>query len=182
MTTSQQVIDETVKWIEDVVVGCNFCPFASRVLKKQSVEYKVEFSADLSVGLEAVLKIAEMLDNESEIETSFLIFPNTYQRFDQYLLLFAKAEKCMTKKGYEGIYQMASFHPLYQFANVEIDDPANYTNRSIYPMIHFLREKSIDTALKSYPSPENIPKRNINFARDKGLAYMMMLRDTCIKK
>jgi hypothetical protein len=88
----------------------------------------------------------------------------------------------LIKNGYEGVYQVASFHPLYLFAGSDEKDAANYTNRSVYPMLHLLRESSIDKALESYIDPENIPVRNIEFARKKGLVYMKMLRDTCMDK
>jgi hypothetical protein len=112
------------------------------------------------------------------IETSFLIFPRAFSKFDDYLYLLSLAESFLKKKGYEGVYQVASFHPLYLFAGSDENDPANYTNRSIYPMLHLLREESIDKALENYNDPENIPERNINFAREKGLVYMKMLRDS----
>ena len=82
--------------------------------------------------------------------------------------------------GYDGIYQIASFHPEYCFADSTIDDPANYTTRSIYPMLHLLREESISRALKHYKDPEGIPVANVNYAREKGLVYMQMLRASCI--
>ena len=175
--TSEQIIDRTKKWITDVVIGCNLCPFAANVVKQQSVFYKVELSTDMGTCLTSFECEMERLDNDATIETSFLIFPNTFKKFDDYLHLVSLAEKLLKKKGYEGIYQVASFHPLYLFADSEENDPANYTNRAIYPMLHLLREESIDKALAHYKSPESIPARNMNFAREKGLAYMKMLRD-----
>jgi len=112
---------------------------------------------------------------------TFLIFPGSFKQFDEYLDMVALAEKLVKQHGYEGIYQLASFHPLYLFADSSPDDPANYTNRSVYPMLHLLREESIDKALAHYDKPENIPVRNISFAREKGLVYMKMLRDACLK-
>jgi uncharacterized protein len=120
------------------------------------------------------------MDEEKDIETSFLILPNAVEKFDDYLYLVSDAEDLLIEKGYEGIYQLASFHPLYKFANSEEKDAANYTNRSIYPMLHLLREASIDKALENYRNPEGIPDININFAREKGLVYMKMLRDSCL--
>lgn len=174
---SEQIIGRTNKWIIDVVIGCNFCPFAANVVKQQTIFYKVEESAEVAICLDSVVHEMERLDNDSAIETSFLIFPNAFQQFDDYLELVSLAEKKLKRNGYEGIYQLASFHPLYLFANSDEDDPANYTNRSIYPMLHLLREESIDKALANYKDPESIPVRNINFAKEKGLAYMKMLRD-----
>jgi uncharacterized protein len=75
---------------------------------------------------------------------------------------------------------VASFHPDYCFEGSDENDAANYTNRSIYPMLHLLREESLERALETFPNPENIPNRNINFARKKGLAYMKLLREQCM--
>ena len=93
----------------------------------------------------------------TKINTSFLIFEHAFQQFDDYLDLVALAEKLLKQQGYEGIYQVASFHPRYRFANTKIDDAANYTNRSVYPMLHLLREDLVEQAcyiiqiLKKYP-------------------------------
>lgn len=174
---SERIICRTNKWIIDVVIGCNFCPFAANVVKQQTIFYKVEESAEVEICLDSFVHEMERLDNDPAIETSFLIFPNAFQQFDDYLELVSLAEKKLKRNGYEGIYQLASFHPLYLFANSDEDDPANYTNRSIYPMLHLLKEESIDKALANYKDPESIPVRNINFAKEKGLAYMKMLRD-----
>jgi len=180
MITSEQVILHTKKWISDVVIGCNFCPFAAQVIKRKTVFYKVETSIDVTVCLESFLQEVTRLDDESDIETSFLIFPNNFKTFDSYLDLVSVAEKLLKQKGYNGIYQLASFHPQYRFADAPDNDAANYTNRSIYPMLHLLRESSIDKALEHYDNPEAIPDKNINFAREKGNVYMKMLRDSCI--
>lgn len=181
MAGSQQIIDETKKWINDVVVGCNFCPFAGNVVKQQSVHYQVETSSDLNICMDSFSAETTRLDDDIDIETSFLIFPNAFGSFDDYLDLVSLAERSLKQNGYEGIYQLASFHPFYLFADATENDAANYTNRSVYPMLHLLREESIDKALEHYKDPENIPGRNINFAREKGLVYMKMLRDACLK-
>jgi hypothetical protein len=182
MFTSPEIIEQTKKWIRDVVVGCNFCPFAAATLKKDSIRYEVESSEVAGVCLQAFLDATRRLDEAPEIETVFLIFPNSFQQFEDYLTLVDNAENLLIENGYEGIYQVASFHPLYLFDGSGEKDAANYTNRSIYPMLHLLREASIDQALELYPDPENIPGRNIAFARQKGLVYMKMLRDTCLQK
>jgi hypothetical protein len=91
-----------------------------------------------------------------------------------------KSEKLLIKENYDGVYQIASFHPDYCFAGEDENDPANYTNRSIYPMLHILREESLTKALSLYPNPELIPQKNIDFARQKGLQYMQILRATCL--
>jgi len=180
MITTEQVIEHTKKWITDVVIGCNFCPFAAQVIKRNTVFYKVEPSTDTATCLESLLQEVTRLDEDDTIETSFLVFPNSFKTFHSYLDLVSVAEKLLKQKGYNGIYQLASFHPQYRFADAPDDDAANYTNRSVYPMLHLLRESSIDKALEHYDNPEAIPGKNIDFARKKGNVYMKMLRDSCI--
>ncbi len=180
MDSDQLIIGQTTAWITDVVVGCNFCPFAANVIKQQTVHYQVENGTTMPICLEALVRELSRLDNEINIETIFLIFPNSFSQFEDYLDLVSGAETLLLENGYEGIYQLASFHPLYLFANSSETDPANYTNRSVYPMLHLLREASIDKALEHYNHPEAIPDRNIDFARKKGLVYMKMLRDACL--
>jgi uncharacterized protein len=115
-------------------------------------------------------------------ETSFLILPEGFSDFLAYLDLVGLAEELLENEGFEGIYQVASFHPEYMFEGSPEDDPANYTNRSPYPMLHLLREESIEKALEHYQGdPEEIPGRNVDFAREKGIVYMKMLRDLSIK-
>ncbi len=179
MVTDEEAIEHTKKWINQVVIGCNFCPFAAAALKLQQVHYKVQQSSTAAVCLQTFLEEAMRLDADETTETSFIILPNAVNTFAAYLTLLSVAEKLLKQNGYDGVYQVASFHPLYCFKGSNNSDAANYTNRSIYPMLHLLREASIDKALKFYKSPKNIPVTNINFARQKGLAYMQLLRNAC---
>lgn len=181
MTENETIIAQTKKWITDVVIGCNFCPFAPKALKQEAIHYQVETSFRVKEILSSFLSQCMHLDNDQNIETILLILPGSYQNFEDYLQLVSQAERLIKKKGYEGIYQVASFHPLYYFANSPVNDPANFTNRSPYPMLHILREEGIEEALRSYLHPENIPENNIKFAREKGYDYMKNLRDGCLK-
>jgi uncharacterized protein len=90
------------------------------------------------------------------------------------------AEDLNAEEDYEGIYQIASFHPEYCFAGAETEDAANYTNRSVYPMLHILREDSITKALEFFQDAAGIPDRNIAFAHEKGVKYMAALRAACM--
>jgi hypothetical protein len=121
----------------------------------------------------------QRLDEDKFIETSLLIFPDAFADFEAYLNLVEMVEELLEDQDYEGIYQVASFHPDYRFSDASEDDPANFTNRSVYPMLHLLREDSLDKAIDSHPDVESIPERNVAFAREKGLAYMKLLRDSC---
>ncbi len=179
MATSHKIIGQTKKWIADVVVACHFCPFAAQVIKEQKVHYEVDTHIAVDGCMDAVLRELIRLDGDNNIETTFLIFPEAFARFDDFLDLVTLAEKLLKRKGYAGIYQLASFHPLYRFAGSTDSDAANYTNRSVYPMLHLLREASIDKALEHYKNPEDIPAANIAFAQGKGLSSMKTLRESC---
>ncbi len=172
---SEQIIAETKKWIADVVVGCNFCPFAAKELKRGSIYYEVLAGASTTTTLEAVFILLRLLDDNNNIETAFLILPDSFLSFDVYLSLVERAEQMLGKENYEGIYQVASFHPQYLFAGSTNDDPSNYTNRSPYAMLHFLRENSVSKAVDSYPAIHEVPERNIAFTKEKGLRYMQQL-------
>lgn len=174
------IIEQTTKWIRDVVIGLNFCPFAAREVKQGTVHYEICAEDEPKKALAAFLNECERLDKNPAIETSLLIFPHTFLDFNDYLDLLAMAQEVLIQKKYEGIYQVASFHPHYCFADAPQDDAANYTNRSPYPMLHLLREESIEKVLEKYPEPDQIPERNVRFAREKGAAYMKMMRDACL--
>ena len=163
-----------------MVIDLNFCPFASKALLKKSVRYIVLKDVGVKQSLEALVQEFEFLNDHEDIETTFIIFANDFVDFKVYLQLVKKAENTITKEDYDGIYQVASFHPDYCFDGSDSDDAANYTNRSIYPMLHVLREDSLTKALALYPSPELIPEHNIALARQKGLQYMQMLRAACM--
>lgn len=179
MIAAEEAIAHTQRWIKSVVIDCNFCPFAARVYTNQTIHYSVSGLQAVKDVLPLVQELFELLEEDPKTETAFLILPEGFTDFDDYLSLVKKADRLLVKAGYEGIYQVASFHPAYCFQDANEDDPANYTNRSPYPMLHFLREESIEKALKFFPHPETIPEKNVDFARSKGLPYMQMLLSAC---
>ena len=180
MDSAEDIVRQTKKWVNDVVAGCNFCPFVAKEIRQNSIHYQVENAVDLPRSLQAVLNECKRMDTEN-IETVLLIFANGFKTFDAYLELVALAETILKKENYEGIYQLASFHPQYVFAGAPVNDPANYTNRSVYPMLHLLREDRIEEALARYAHPEQIPEKNIAFARSKGIDYMRSLLEDCAR-
>ncbi len=173
-------ITNTVNWIKKVVIGCNFCPFAAKALAKKSVRYIIIETTDFKTALTALANEFEFLNNNENIETTFIIFSEGFSDFLQYLDLVDKGERLLTKEDYEGVYQLASFHPQYLFVGSDENDAANYTNRSPYPMLHILREDSITKALGNFDDPDSIPEKNIDFAKTKGLEYMKMLAASCV--
>ncbi len=177
----EKIINQSKKWITNVVVGCNFCPFASREVKRDTIHYEVLEAADIETVLQSVAATFLLLDNEDAIETALLILPNGFETFTDYLELVDIAEGLLEKEDYEGIYQIASFHPDYLFAGSTKSDPSNYTNRSPYPMLHFLREDRVSEAIDSHPDIDSVPDANIAFTQEKGLRYMQQLLSDCMK-
>ena len=173
------IIQQTSTWLQQVVIGCNFCPFAAKVVLENKVRMRVCNSSSDETIYEILHEELDYLDSNAECETSLLILPNTYSDFEKFYDLYLGGEVLLGQLDYDFIFQLVSFHPAYLFVESEIDDPANYTNRSPYPTIQILREDSIDEVLESYPDIDNIPNRNIEFARNKGLAYMQALLASC---
>ena len=173
MTTDSipQITAQTIAWVDQVIVQFNLCPFARREVEQQTIHYQVETSADTAEQLQALVKLTQQLDAQPDIATALLILPNGVNDFDDYLDLVDYADRLLELEGYDGVYQLATFHPHYQFADSDADDAANYTNRAPYPMLHVLREDSVASALASYTKPERIPERNIDFARQKGADF-----------
>lgn len=179
---SNSVIEHTQKWLETVVIAHNFCPFAKRELIKGSIHFEVVEHRDIESYLEALIIACEFLDTNPNIETTLLILPDDFNDFEHYLDLLDIAERILEARRYEGVYQLASFHPDYCFDEASSDDPANYTNRSPYPMLHLLREASIELSLKNIDDPEAIPLKNIERARSIGFNDLQKQLENCFSK
>ncbi|RTZ66691.1 MAG: DUF1415 domain-containing protein [Aquificaceae bacterium] len=162
------VVKQTKKWLEDIVIKHNFCPFAKKELLRDSIRFYVIDSSDMAEALQALVDEFFYLDNHTETETTLVILPNGFNQFDDYLDLVALANALLEDQEYSGIYQLASFHPDYCFEGTDNDDPANYTNRSPYPTLHIIRETSLARAIASHPDVAGIPEQNIAYARKLG--------------
>lgn len=179
MSSDVEIIENCRQWVTKVIVALNFCPFAKPVVDTGGVRYKVINERSLEQCLMALSDEIKYLATNEKIETSLLIYPQGFESFDDYLDLAAVADALLIDEGYEGIFQLATFHPDYCFDGQKQDDASNYTNRSPYPILHLIREASIETALKNVASPDKIPSRNIEFAREKGLDEMQALLKSC---
>lgn len=171
----QRIIAQTKKWLETVIIAHNYCPFARREFLNNSIRYQVLHETEFNSLLESLLKECVWLDNNKETETTLIIMPSTLDNFHSFLDCLGLAEDLLVSQGYEGRYQLASFHPEYSFQGADLNDPANYTNRSPYPMLHLLRESSVERAVNNHPDADAIPERNIEYAREQGLDKMKTL-------
>ena len=150
-----------MSWVRNFIVAQNVCPFAQREVERASIRVEVVRSKKLEVALEELMVEVQWLDEHPETETTLLVFPTLFKHFDHYLDYVELAESILAEQGYEGVYQLATFHPDYCFEDAEPDDASNYTNRSPYAMVHLLREASVEKAIEFYGDTSVIPERNV---------------------
>lgn len=182
MSEQQQYIAHTENWVKQVIMKYNLCPFARREVERASIRYVVVEQHKIKAVLQALLAECTLLDEQPAVETTLMIVPRGFEGFYAYLDLVDLANEMLFAQGYEGTYQLASFHPDYCFDGEAQDDAANYTNRSPYPTLHIIREASMEQALASYDDPESIPERNIQFARRKGSEFFSRLLAHCTRR
>ena len=168
-SSTQPTFDDTnvvvcVKtWLERAVIGLNLCPFAKSVYVKQQIRYVVSASRDTdALALELEKELQLLKDSDAAIiDTTLLIVPHMLKDFLDYNDFLDVADMQIDIGGLRGEVQIASFHPDYQFVDSEPDDVANFTNRAPYPILHLLRESSIDQAVRAFPDAESIFEKNI---------------------
>jgi len=171
MNEHDQVVAVTVAWLERAVIGLNLCPFAKSVHVKGQVHYAVSQAttpqlllADLIQELNALVA----LDSKAR-DTTLLIVPQGFEDFLDFNDFLADADQALVDLDLDGVLQIASLHPRYQFAGTLPDDVTNCTNRSPYPTLHLLREDSIDRAVAAFPNPETIFEANMQTMERLGL-------------
>lgn len=174
-----QEITVTKNWLKNVVIGMNFCPFAAAPFKKEQVRYVIDKAVKDEKRLELFATELENMSTNNEVETLLIIYPNQFEDLYDYLDWVTLCEDAIEELGYEGVFQVASFHPKYLFHGAVESDASNYTNRSPYPMVHVIREDSVEKAREIHPDIESIPETNIIKARKKGLESMKLLLASC---
>jgi hypothetical protein len=166
------VIEQTRDWLVRAVIGLNLCPFAKAVHVKQQIRYTVTDAATPE-ALAHVLRdeLALLRDADpARIDTTLLIHPRVLADFLDYNDFLDVADDLLQEMDLEGVIQVASFHPDYQFADSDPDDIENFSNRSPYPTLHLLRESSIDRAVEAFPEAEDIYETNMETLRRLGHA------------
>ncbi len=170
--TELTIIQQTKNWVQEIVIGLNLCPFAAQPFQKDTIEYTVITGDSIEQHLQQLADSFHLLDDNPGIETSLLIYPDAYQTFDDYLDWLDYANHLLEDLNYIGCYQIASFHPDYRFAGSTKSDASNFTNRSPWPMLHLIREHSLEAAITAYPDIEQVPKNNIKKLQEIGYQEM----------
>lgn len=158
-----QIIAATERWLEKAVIGLNLCPFAKAVHVKKQVRYVVSNATTVEALLETLMNELQLLSDTpaEEIDTTLLIHPFVLNDFTDYNEFLDVADAAVEDMHLDGEIQVASFHPQYQFAESDINDIGNYTNRAPYPILHLLREDSIERAVEAFPEASEIFEKNI---------------------
>jgi hypothetical protein len=161
--TPEEIIAATKQWLEKAVIGLNLCPFAKAVYINNQIRYVVSDAGSPEALLADLLRELQSLAeaDPAETETTLLIHPEVLADFLDYNDFLGVAEAAVADLDLEGVLQVASFHPQYQFAGTAPDDIENYTNRSPYPMLHLLREESVERAVAAFPDAAEIFEKNI---------------------
>jgi hypothetical protein len=168
--SASDVIAATQDWLERAVIGLNLCPFAKAVHVKRQIRYAVtgaQTADELLAELEHELQILAATDPEM-LDTTLLIHPEVMGDFLDFHFFLAEADATIRRLELDGVIQIASLHPQYEFAGSNADDIDNYTNRAPYPTLHLLREASIDRAVAAFPDTADIFERNIETLRKLG--------------
>ncbi|MFJ1267607.1 DUF1415 domain-containing protein [Legionella lytica] len=174
-------IKQTVEWIQSMVIGLNLCPFAKREMNNDAARIEASSATVIEDALADFMMEVEFLQTNPTTGTTVLIYPHILSDFFEYLDFVDLANDLLIKSGYEGIYQIATFHPAYCFLGVNADDVTNYTNRSPYPMLHLLREEMLDQAIAYYGDTDVISENNMRLLRELGLVEVKKRLEQCMK-
>ncbi|GAA5523901.1 hypothetical protein Maes01_00450 [Microbulbifer aestuariivivens] len=163
MKSDEEILRSVQQWLADVVVGLNLCPFARKPMRAGQIRFAISDAQSDQVLMEHLQAEIQRLDEHqpAELETTLLIVPAHLQRFEDFNQFLDLAEWLIDRQGYSGVYQLATFHPDYQFAGTTAEDTENLTNRAPLPILHLIREASIEQVLEKYPDPDSIPDNNI---------------------
>ena len=175
-----QTVKKNVEhWLTSVVIDLNLCPFAQREYRQNKVRFSIsDAQTEEAIGNDLSAEL-RLLKEQNDIETTLLILPNVLQDFLMYNDFLGLADQLVDEMNLAGVLQIASFHPDYQFAGTKADDPENYTNRSPYPILHLLRESSLEQAIEHHPNTEQIPEDNIALMNKLGKQHMASLLSAC---
>lgn len=168
MSDTHPIEADVRRWIETVVIGLNLCPFAARPFRAGQVRIHVSECTDETALLtELQLELTHLHQTPAaELETTIIAIPRMLADFLDYNDFLDQVDDLLEHFEWSGAVQVASFHPQYQFAGTQPDDAENLTNRSPVPLLHLLREDSVEAATNSHPDPEGIPRANIQRMRE----------------
>ena len=169
------------RWLSTFVVRMNLCPFARQALVQSRIRFACTAAENPGSLLLALRDELDLLHADERVETTLLIHPQVLHDFHDYNDFLDDADALLLDSGYEGVFQIASFHPNFQYAGTAPGDPENYANRAPHPLLHLLRESSVASAAAEHPNIERVPERNIRFLNELGVVELARLWEGCCR-
>lgn len=176
---SSDVERRVENWLTSIVIDLNLCPFAHSEYRKNSIRFKTsQAEVEQDIVRDLIVELS-LLNKHDDIETTLLILPRVLLEFEHFNGFLGFADSLLEEMNLDGVFQIASFHPDYRFAETHPDDAENYTNRAPYPILHILRESSLDGAIEQHPDTDQIPIDNIALMNKLGSMHMAKLLAAC---
>ncbi len=164
-------IEAVKQWLDEIVIGQNFCPFARFVRDNEQIRFVESASGAQEDVLLMLHNEIQLLEQDKSVATTLIILTEGFTDFDDYLDVLDMSNALIEQWGFTGQYQLASFHPDYAFEGEPANSPSHYTNRAPYPVLHLLREQDIEAVLTHYPNPERIYETNKRRSHELGIDW-----------
>lgn len=161
LKTDRLIHDSVRHWFEKAVLGLNLCPFAHRPYQQGTIHFELSHATNDESCLTDLYHNLQKMDQDETVETIILICADHLQRFEDYNDFLYLVDQLLEQQGWDGDYQVASFHPDYHFADTMADDRSNWTNRSPYPLLHLIRQESISKVAARVDDLDQVPVRNV---------------------
>jgi hypothetical protein len=186
LNTNTSIDPDTVRqsienWVNKFVIGFQLCPFAAREWQNNRVRISICEAVSPNDLIQHLADEIERIVKDENIETTLVVHPFVLAEFEDFNEFLDIADQLIETLDLDGVLQWASFHPDYQFADSEQDDPENYTNRSPYPVLQILREESLSRAIDKHPDIDQVPIDNMNLMREIGCEKLEIILKECIR-
>lgn len=176
---NSEIEQQVENWLTSIVIDLNLCPFAQREYRNNSIRFKTSSAEREEDIVRDLIVELSLLNKHDDIETTLLILPKALSKFGHFNDFLGFSDSLLEEMNFDGIFQLASFHPDYRFAGTQADDAENFTNRAPYPILHILRESSLDRAVNQHPDTDQIPLDNIALMNKLGREHMARLLAEC---
>ncbi len=178
-SNSSEVEQRVENWLTSIVIDLNLCPFAQREYRNNSIRFKTSSAQSEEEIVRDLIVELSLLNKHDDIETTLLILPTVLSEFGHFNDFLGFADSLLQEMSFDGVFQLASFHPDYRFADTQPGDAENFTNRAPYPILHILRESSLDWAIGQHSDTDQIPLDNIALMNKLGSVHMAKLLSAC---
>ncbi|MDN4503672.1 DUF1415 domain-containing protein [Alteromonadaceae bacterium BrNp21-10] len=161
MATLNDIRKQTEQWLDNVVIGLNLCPFAAKPRRNNQIDIVICPAEQETDVLQQFQRATAELQHQPHIDTRLFILAKGFDDFYYFNQFLNRVDSLITTNQWQGTFQIATFHPEYQFSGTLPEDKQNLTNQAPYPILHILRESSVEKAISYHPDVDDIPMQNI---------------------